>query len=145
MSCKKHIIILLIIVFFSNCKKDDSENVFMISIVSTSPLEIQEFQENIMVTLTYKHPEGFVGFSDPDYLSLEVKDSRLNNPDYYHIIPVSPPNDVVSVQGELLLEIDAPFIFGNGLSETLTYDIRIQDTNEEWSNEVTTAVITVNK
>ena len=142
---KKHIILLLIIVLFSNCKKYDNEDSFMISIASTYPLEIEEFQENIMVTLTYRHPEGFFGFFDPDYLSLEVKDSRLPNADYYHIIPVSPPNDVVSVQGELLLEIDAPFIFGNGLSEILTYDIRIQDTNEAWSNKVTTSVITVNK
>jgi len=142
---KKHIILLLIIVFFSNCKKDDNEDSFMISIASTSPLEIQEFQENIMVNIQYVHPEGFVGFFDPDYLSLEVKDSRLSDADHYHIIPISPPNDPISVQGELLLEIDAPFIFGNGLSETLAYDIRIQDINKQWSNKVTTAVITVSK
>ena len=91
------------------------------------------------------HPQGFVGFFDPDYLSLEVKDSRLANADYYHIIPVSPPNDNVNVKGELLLEIDAPFVFGNGLTETLTYDIRIQDLNKQWSNKVTTSVITVSK
>ena len=142
---KKHIILLLIIVLFSNCKKDDNEDSFMISIASTSPLEIQEFQENIMVNIQYVHPEGFVGFFDPDYLSLEVKDSRLSDADHYHIIPISPLNDAISVQGELLLEIDAPFIFGNGLSETLTYDIRIQDINKQWSNKVTTAVITVSK
>ena len=41
---KKHIILLLIIVLFSNCKKDDNEDSFMISIVSTSPLEIESFK-----------------------------------------------------------------------------------------------------
>ena len=145
MILKKQIILFLIAVLFSTCKKDDNEDVFIISIMSTQPLAIQEFQENIMVNIQYVHPEGFVGFFDPDYLSLEVKDSRLSDADHYHIIPISPPNDPISVQGELLLEIDAPFIFGNGLSETLTYDIRIQDMNKQWSNKVTTAVITVSK
>ena len=142
---KKIIIFFLIALLFSTCKKDDNDDAFNINIISTQPLAIQEFQENIMVNIQYIHPEGFVGFFDPDYLSLEVKDSRLANADYYHIIPVSPPNDAINIQGELLLEIDAPFVFGNGLSETLTYDIRIQDINKQWSNKVTTAVITVSK
>ena len=142
---KKQIIFFLIALVFSACKKDNSDDLFTIRVVSTSPLEIQQFQENIIVTIQYTHPEGFVGFSDPDYLSLEIKDSRLFNADYYHLIPVSPPNEVISVQGELLLEIDAPFVFGNGVSETLTYDIRIQDKNKQWSNKVTTSLITVIK
>ncbi len=145
MISKKIIIFFLIALLFSTCKKDDNDDAFNINIISTQPLAIQEFQENIMVNIQYIHPEGFVGFFDPDYLSLEVKDSRLANADYYHIIPVSPPNDAINIQGELLLEIDAPFVFGNGLSETLTYDIRIQDINKQWSNKVTTAVITVSK
>ena len=104
-----------------------------------------EFQENIHVRLFYQHPEGFVGFSDPDYLSLEVKDSRLSNPDYYHIIPVTPPDNSLSVTGELLVEIDSPFLFGNGLVELLNVAIRIQDQHFNWSNAITTPNITVNK
>ena len=142
---KKHIIFFLITVLVFGCKKDDNEDTFTVNIISTEPLAITQFQENIMVKIQYMHPEGFVGFFDPDYLSLEVKDSRLANADYYHIIQVSPPNDNVNIKGELLLEIDAPFVFGNGLSETLTYDIRIQDLNQQWSNKVTTSVITVSK
>ena len=142
---KKYIIFIFVLFFLSNCKKDENEAVFVISIVSTSPVELQEFQENIMVTIQYEHSEGYVGFFDPDYLSLEVKDSRLSNPDYYHLIPVFPPNETLIVQGELLLEIDAPFIFGNGLTETLRYIIRIQDKDKVWSNMVTTALITVKK
>ena len=86
-----------------------------------------------------------MGFSDPDYLSLEVKDSRLVTPDYYHLIPVNPPNQTLSVTGEVLIEIDAPFLFGNGNSETLTFSIRVEDKNNHWSNKVTTPIITVNK
>lgn len=145
MMTKRLAILIIIALLFSSCKKDKIEEEFVISISSTAPLSLQEFQENIMVAIQYTHPEGYVGFFDPDYLSLEVKDSRLSNPDYYHLIPVAPPNETLSVQGELLLEIDAPFVFGNGLNEMLTYTIRIQDKNKHWSNKVTTPQITVNK
>ena len=38
---------------------------------------IQEFQENIVVEIEFEHSQGFMGFYDPDYLSLEVKDHLL--------------------------------------------------------------------
>ena len=86
-----------------------------------------------------------MGFDEPDYLSLEIHDSRLTNPDYYHLQPLAPPNENISIQGEINLEIDAPFCFGNGNSETLTYSLRIQDNKKNWSNTITTPIITVNK
>ena len=43
------------------------------------------------------------------------------------------------------VEIDSPFRFGNGNSETLTYSLRIQDNKKKWSNTITTPIITVNK
>ena len=141
---KKILFILLSISLISSCEKED-DSLFCLSLLSTSPTSMQEFQENIMVTLEYQHPEGFLGFDDPDYLSLEIHDSRLTNPDFYHLQPLSPPNQTISIQGTINVEIDSPFRFGNGDSETLTYDIRIQDNKMKWSNTVTTPIITVNK
>ncbi len=129
----------------SSCSKDEDEVVFSIGLINTYPIEIIEFQENIYVRISYQHPEGFIGFYDPDYLSLEVKDSRLSQADYYHIIPVTPPDNSISVTGELLIEIDSPFLFGNGLVELVNFTIRIQDQNLNWSNSVKTPTITVNK
>ena len=36
-------------------------------------------------------------------------------------------------------------VFGNGNTETLTFTIRIQDKDKNWSNKITTGLITVNK
>lgn len=130
---------------FSSCKKDEEETIFRINLIDTFPVEIIEFQENIYVRLSYQHLEGYIGFSDPDYLSLEVKDSRLSQADYYHIIPVTPPDNSLSVTGELLVEIDSPFVFGNGSVELVNFTIRIQDQNLVWSNEIVTPNISVNK
>ena len=138
-------VFFFIILLLPSCSKDDDNVVFEISLIDTYPLEIVEFQENIYVRLYYQHPEGYLGFSDPDYLSLEVKDSRLSQADYYHVIPLTPPNNSLSVTGELLVEIDSPFVFGNGLMELVNFTIKIQDQNLVWSNEITTPNISVNK
>ena len=142
---KKIASLLLIVSLFTTCKKTEVENEFSISLIEMSPSEIIEFEENINVRISYSHAKGFIGFSDPDYLSLEVKDSRLSNADYYHLIPLNPPQSEVSITGEIHIEIDAPFIFGNGNTETLTFTIRIQDKDKNWSNKITTGLITVNK
>jgi len=142
---KKIASLLLIVSLFTTCKKAEVENSFSISLIEMSPSEIIEFEENINVRISYSHAKGFIGFSDPDYLSLEVKDSRLSNADYYHLIPLNPPQNVVSITGEIDIEVDAPFIFGNGNTEILTFTIRIQDKDKNWSNKITTGLITVNK
>ena len=141
---KKTLFISLLLFSIFSCKEKD-ETIFNITLINTSPLSIQEFQENINVEIEYEHSKGFMGFYDPDYLSLEVKDSRLNNPDYYHLIPLNPPNNELSIQGVINLEIDAPFILGNGNSETLFFTIRIQDREGNWSNEISTPLIYVNE
>ena len=140
----KYILVAFLLLTFS-CKKEEVEPEFKITLKNTTPTNLQEFQENVMVTIEYQHPEGFVGFADPYYLSLEIHDSRLTNPDFYHLQPLSPPNQTISIQGKINVEIDSPFRFGNGNSETLTYSLRIQDNKKKWSNTVTTPIITVNK
>ena len=142
---KKIVSLLLIVSLFTTCKKAEVENEFSISLIEMSPSEIIEFEKNINVKISYSHAKGFIGFSDPDYLSLEVKDSRLANADYYHLIPLNPPQSEVSITGKIDIEVDAPFIFGNGNTETLTFTIRIQDKDKNWSNKITTGLITVNK
>ena len=141
---KKILFILLSVLIISSCEKED-DSLFNISLLSTSPISLQEFQENIIVEIEYEHSKGFMGFYDPDYLSLEVKDSRLANADYYHLIPLNPPDNELEIKGIIKLEIDAPFILGSGNLETLFFTIRIQDREEEWSNDISTPLISVSR
>ena len=69
----------------------------------------------------------------------------MSQADYYHIIPVTPPENSLSITGELLVEIDSPFLFGNGIMELVNFTIRIQDQNLNWSNSIITPNIIVNK
>jgi hypothetical protein len=86
-----------------------------------------------------------MGFFDPDYLSLEVKDSRLLNADYYHLIPLNPLDNELEIKGIINLEIDAPFLLGSGNLETLFFTIRIQDRKGKWSNNISTPLISVSR
>ena len=141
---KKILFISLIVFIVSSCKKED-DSLFNISLLSTSPISLQEFQENVIVEIEFEHSEGFMGFYDPDYLSLEVKDSRLANADYYHLIPLNPPDNELEIKGIIQLEIDAPFILGSGNLETLFFTMRIQDREGEWSNDISTPLISVSR
>ena len=141
---KKILFISLLVFIISSCKKED-DSLFNISLLSTSPISLQEFQENIIVEIEFEHSEGFMGFYDPDYLSLEVKDSRLTNADYYHLIPLNPPDNELEIRGIVQLEIDAPFILGSGNLETLFFTMRIQDREGEWSNDISTPLISVSR
>ena len=141
---KKILFVSLLVFIISSCKKED-DSLFNISLLSTSPISLQEFQENIIVEIEFEHSEGFMGFFDPDYLSLEVKDSRLTNADYYHLIPLNPPDNELEIKGIIQLEIDAPFILGSGNLETLFFTMRIQDREGEWSNDISTPLISVSR
>jgi len=141
---KKILFVSLLVFIISSCKKED-DSLFNISLLSTSPISLQEFQENIIVEIEFEHSEGFMGFYDPDYLSLEVKDSRLTNADYYHLIPLNPPDNELEIKGTIQLEIDAPFILGSGNLETLFFTMRIQDREGEWSNDISTPLISVSR
>ena len=141
---KKVLFISLLVFIISSCKKED-DSLFNISLLSTSPISLQEFQKNVIVEIEFEHSEGFMGFYDPDYLSLEVKDSRLTNADYYHLIPLNPPDNELEIKGIIQLEIDAPFILGSGNLETLFFTMRIQDRQGEWSNDISTPLISVSR
>ena len=141
---KKILFVSLLFFIISSCKKED-DSLFNISLLSTSPISLQEFQKNVIVEIEFEHSEGFMGFYDPDYLSLEVKDSRLTNADYYHLIPLNPPDNELEIKGIIQLEIDAPFILGSGNLETLFFTMRIQDRQGEWSNDISTPLISVSR
>ena len=134
-----------IIILFISCDKSDDSSVFNIRLQEVNPLNLQQFQENISVEIAYEHPGGFLGLYHPDSLSLSVKDTRLDTPDYFHLIPLSPPNSQIAIRGTILVEIDSPFLFGNSNTETLTYKIRIKDRDGIWSNYVETPTINVYK
>jgi len=140
---------LYMIFFFSACKKDDANTINStppeITFVSISPTEIMELSEEMELVFTYTDKEGDLGDPDPDEHSLELKDARLSSPDFYHIPPQDPGNTTLTINGQLKVILRAPFVLGNSFLEETFFTFRIKDRAGNWSNELETPIITIQK
>ncbi len=140
---------LAIAALFAACKKKSEpapDPIPTLEIVSISPSTVKEFQDSVIIKLKYKDANGDLGDQSPDVHSLYVKDSRLPNPDTYHVKPLAPiTTDDIPIEGELTIKLNSLFLLGTGNSELTTLNIKIKDRAGNWSTEITSAQITINK
>ncbi|MCB0625086.1 MAG: hypothetical protein KDC43_14525, partial [Saprospiraceae bacterium] len=73
----------------------------LIDLVAISADTLVEFQENLVLTISYKDGDGDLGTSDPDVNSIFVQDNRLEKPDEYYLPPLAPEEAKISIQGQL--------------------------------------------
>jgi hypothetical protein len=143
-------IIGLTVLSFGACKKEITPEMALdpepkIKILSVAPTTIQEFNESVIVTLQYEDGDGNLGFEHPDSNALRVWDDRLQNPDFYFVPPLSPVGEEISVRGNLEIRLNGTFIIGTGTEESTRFALAIKDRDGNWSNEVTTPIITIQK
>lgn len=138
------LLILMILVFGCKKKKTPPPEP-TIEIIEVSPMNITEFTDSVIIRLKYADNNGDIGDESPDELSLQIKDSRLANPDWQHIKPLAPIGSNVKIEGELRIKLNSMFVLGNGNSETATLTIKLKDQEGNWSNEVTSSPITIHK
>ena len=137
---------LSLMMVFSSCKKDE-EPLFplepFITLDSVSQTTLAEFQENLRLYISYQDGDGDLGFFHPDSNSIYVLDSRLIDPDEYHIQPLAPLDEVLPIQGSLVVELKAPFKLGSGGDEVIQFTVTIKDRAGNWSNPTISPDITI--
>lgn len=117
-----------------------------IEFVSITPSNPKEYKDVITIRIKYKDANGDLGDYSPDEQSLEVKDSRVLNPDRYHVKPLAPPSDKdIPIEGEVEITLNSLFLLGTGTSEITTLSFKIKDRAGNWSNEVSSPQITITK
>ncbi len=141
-------LVLIALPFLLNsCKKDEEEPVQntapVISIVSLSTDTVKEFVDSVIVVISYQDSQGNLGSIDPDVNDLEVKDSRLSQPDFFHVKPLAPAGFTLDISGNLRVRLSTLFLLGIGDQETATFTIRLRDQSGEWSAPVTSDPITI--
>lgn len=144
---KKYLYLLPILFVVSCAKKEDKitpDPKPILKILSLSPSSVQEFQP-VTLTLEITDGDGDIGEDNPDNKTLSIKDSRLPEADMYHVQPLAPPDTKVAIKAPLKIEIPNLFLFGNGNSEQVSFTIKIKDRSGNWSNEVSSAAITINR
>lgn len=151
MTVIKYYILLFLIPFlgclgFSSCKKKAETNTAPeISNLVITPHSILEWKDTVEIRFDYKDLEGDIGESDPNFKTLEIKDSRLEESDFYHIPPVTPNDQVYSAQGTLTVKLNSMFRLGNAAYEKFTFTISLRDRAGNVSNEIRSDTLQVTK
>ena len=116
-----------------------------ISIQKVEPTTLHEYVDSLVVEVHYQDGDGDLGFTNPDSASLWVKDARLQNPDWYFVKPLAPPDANIPIEGNVRFRLRGTFIFGNGSQESTYFTLKLKDRAGHWSNEVKTPEITIVK
>ena len=145
---------LLILLFctllvMATCKKEEpgpaDNGIPYIELQEVSPVNVKEFRDSIIFRFFYADSDGNLGHENADSFSLQLHDSRLNNPDWFYVPPLAPIGETLNIQGILKIVLASTFLLGNGASDTITYNLRLKDRAGNWSNTITTPPITINR
>ena len=132
---------LLGILSFMSCEKEEItaySNVPEISLVSISQDTIRQYEDVLYIRIMYKDGDGDLGFANSGEYALFVRDIRLEAFDGFYVGPISPPDVVVPIQGELNVEFPSLFLFGNGDIELTRFQIKMVDRAGNESNMLET-------
>ncbi|MEM6344263.1 MAG: hypothetical protein AAF927_10310 [Bacteroidota bacterium] len=102
--------------------------------VETSADTIIANEDTLILWLEYEDAEGDLGEESPEVRTLSIKDSRLPEPDYYHVQPLAPLGSMVWIKGTLAVHIPRLFLLSVAETEEAVFTARIQDRAGNWSD-----------
>jgi hypothetical protein len=132
----------LVVLLVASCSEEQSD-IPEISNLAVTPMVAQEFTDTVLISFDYYDYNGDLGNPDPNITSLSVKDSRLQDADLYHVIPLSPEGSNVPIQGRMTVQLNNLFILGNDTVEELLFEVLMQDQKGNWSNLLESDTISV--
>ena len=77
--------------------------------------------------------------------SLWIKDSRLEEADWYHIPPLAPEGIEVHIQGRFRINLGSPFMLSNDEVEEIVYKLKLQDRAGNWSEEISSDTLVLRR
>lgn len=144
-----YILCAFVVLAFGGCTKytqtSTGDPIPVIRLVNIEPTTVQQFKDSLKITFSYDDGDGDLGYENADINSLEVKDSRLQNPDMYYVAPLAPIGSKIHIQGELTLKLRNLFLLGSASTEKTVLEVRILDRAGHWSNKIITPEITITK
>ncbi|MEO8149151.1 MAG: hypothetical protein ABI723_16010 [Bacteroidia bacterium] len=140
-------IIIIVCMIFSSCKKDKPEvsSTPEISFISATPGTVIEYQDSLVLKISYKDGDGDLGENNPDVKNLFVTDNRIGITYPFRIQQLAPTGSTISIEGELNAVINNLAITDAGNSQTATFTIYVKDRAGNQSNSVTSSDVTIIK
>tara|TARA_B110000459_G_scaffold87290_1_gene97643 strand:+ start:928 stop:1353 length:426 start_codon:yes stop_codon:yes gene_type:complete len=138
----KNIIYLFAIVLLFSCKKEETMSPFLL-FESISPTNIQQYTDDIIITIFYSDVDGDLGENDPDIHNLFVEDNRNGIMYQFRIPHLAPDNNSIAIEGNFKITINGSGITDESSSQLLNYAIYVTDRAGNKSNTITTSTITI--
>ena len=121
--------------FLSACQPEETAPVApVLEFLTINATEVESASTPLTVTLSYRDHQGDLGWTDPDQHALEVQDTRLENPDTYHVPPLTPDGMELDIDGTFVVNLPPLFLLGNGGDEQTRLTFRITDRAGNASN-----------
>ena len=140
----KNIIYLCVIVLLFSCEKEQEiSDTPIIEFKSISPATVQEYSDNIVITISYSDEDGDLGENNPDIHNLFVEDNRNGIVYQFRIPHLAPDNNSIAIEGDFNITINGSGITNESSSQQVNYSIYVTDRAENKSNTITTSFITI--
>jgi hypothetical protein len=140
----KNIIYLCAIVLLFSCEKEQEiSDTPIIEFKSISPATVQEYSDNIIITISYSDEDGDLGENNPDIHNLFVEDNRNGIVYQFRIPHLAPDNNSIAIEGDFNITINGSGITDESSSQQVNYSIYVKDRAENKSNTITTSNITI--
>ena len=130
--------------FLASCQPEETAPVApVLEFLSINATEVESASTPLTVTLSYRDHQGDLGWANPDQHALEVQDTRLENPDTYHVPPLTPDGMELDIDGTFVVNLPPLFLLGNGGDEQTRLTFRITDRAGNASNIVESPTILI--
>ena len=143
----RSVALLLVILVFYSCKKDeDSLSIVpQLTFESISPSSIQEFGGPITFSISYQDGDGDLGENDSDAKNLFLKDLRNGIIYEYRIQELAPQGADIAIIGTLDIVLNTISITNGSNEQEVTFDIYAVDRAGNRSNPITSSPLTIYK
>ena len=128
---------------FSCEKEQEIRDTPIIEFKSISPATVQEYSDNIKITISYSDGDGDLGENNPDIHNLFVEDNRNGIVYQFRIPHLAPDNNSIAIEGDFNITINGSGITNESSSQQVNYSLYVADRAENKSNTITTSFITI--
>lgn len=142
------LLIIAVWLILTACQKEEVmrlSDIPVIKLVNVSHDTIRQYEDVLLIRISYQDGDGDLGFENPEDYALFVRDIRLESFDGFYVGPLTPPDASVPIQGELTVEFPSLFLFGNGAIEQTRFQIKIIDRAGHESNLLETGTVAITR
>ena len=141
----RKVILLLLLSASLACEKEKQalDEVPSIELISIDPLNVVQFQDSVIIKVSYQDGNGDLGGFPADSVNLFVVDNRNGVPFEFRIQELVPGGAEVPIKGTINITLQNLFLTGSGSQENVSFSIHAIDRAGNRSNVVNTPQVTV--